>query len=238
MLICHAKQQVLNSQIEPKRDEINKLQSNKPASLINVDYSQKEHDSAKSKLKTIKSEFDAAKQNVDSTEGTSQSVSKQIKTLTEQIGQFQANQKEATEKTGIKKSQDANLQLELLSKALEQETGENSIEGAEALLKNTKEQSTKLNLSNPQATQQKLEKQITTKQVEIEALEQNKPENIDELEYTKDNHETAKTQVETLQSRYLELNHEVGNKKGTLQQIIKDLNCLQPDFDAFPALKD
>ena len=147
-------------------------------------------------------------------------------------------QKDATADSPIKKADEANIRLNELSTILEQETRENSIEATEALLKSIKDQSNQLTLSNPNVIRKDLEKQIRLKQSEIEKLEKNKPEDIDKIEYAEDLHVASKAQVENLQNEHITLNSELGNKKGNLQQIEKDLGRLKPDFDSYPSLKD
>jgi DNA repair protein SbcC/Rad50 len=228
----------LESQLNSKRTEIKQLENNKPDSISTTNYNKNDHDSSKKRLESIQTEYDNLKQILNNTEGTVNTIRDQIKNQLDEIEQLRTKQKEATSDSPIKKADEANIRLIELSNILEKETDENSIEATEALLKSKKEQSNQLNLSNPIAVRNNLEKQIGLKQSEIEKLEKTKPEDIDKMEYSEDLHTTAKAHVDNLQKEHITLNTELGNKKGTLQQIEKDLGRLKPDFDSYPNLKD
>ena len=228
----------LENQLKSKQKEIEQLESIKPDSISTMDYNKSDYDSSKTRLSNIQTEYDNLKGLLNNSEGTINNIRDQIKSQLDEIEQLRIEQKDATSDSPIKKADEANIRLNELSTILEQETRENSIEATEALLKSIKDQSNQLNLSNPNVIRKDLEKQIRLKQSEIEKLEKNKPEDIDKMEYTEDLHVASKAQVESLQNEHITLNSELGNKKGNLQQIEKDLGRLKPDFDSYPSLKD
>jgi exonuclease SbcC len=228
----------LENQLKSKQKEIEQLESTKPDSISTMDYNKSDHDSSKTRLSNIQTEYDNLKGLLNNSEGTINNIRDQIKSQLDEIEQLRIEQKDATSDSPIKKADEANIRLNELSTILEQETRENSIEATEALLKSIKDQSNQLNLSNPNVIRKDLEKQIRLKQSEIEKLEKNKPEDIDKMEYAEDLHVASKAQVENLQNEHITLNSELGNKKGNLQQIEKDLGRLKPDFDSYPSLKD
>jgi exonuclease SbcC len=228
----------LESQLKSKQKEIEQLESIKPDSISTMDYNKNDYDSSKTRLSNIQTEYDNLKGLLNNSEGTINNIRDQIKSQLDEIEQLRIEQKDATSDSPIKKADEANIRLNELSNILEQETGENSIEATEALLKSIKDQRNQLNLSNPNVIRKDLEKQIRLKQSEIEKLEKNKPEDIDKMEYAEDLHVASKAQVENLQNEHVALNSELGNKKGNLQQIEKDLGRLKPDFDSYPSLKD
>ena len=228
----------LENQLKSKQKEIEQLESIKPDSISTMDYNKSDYDSSKTRLSNIQTEYDNLKGLLNNSEGTINNIRDQIKSQLDEIEQLRIEQKDATSDSPIKKADEANIRLNELSTILEQETRENSIEATEALLKSIKDQSNQLNLSNPNVIRKDLEKQIRLKQSEIEKLEKNKPEDIDKMEYAEDLHVASKAQVENLQNEHVALNSELGNKKGNLQQIEKDLGRLKPDFDSYPSLKD
>ena len=228
----------LENQLRSKQKEIEQLESIKPDSISTMDYNKSDYDSSKTRLSNIQTEYDNLKGLLNNSEGTINNIRDQIKSQLDEIEQLRIEQKDATSDSPIKKADEANIRLNELSTILEQETRENSIEATEALLKSIKDQSNQLNLSNPNVIRKDLEKQIRLKQSEIEKLEKNKPEDIDKMEYAEDLHVASKAQVENLQNEHITLNSELGNKKGNLQQIEKDLGRLKPDFDSYPSLKD
>ena len=228
----------LENQLKSKQKEIEQLESIKPDSISTMDYNKSDYDSSKTRLSNIQTEYDNLKGLLNNSEGTINNIRDQIKSQLDEIEQLRIEQKDATSDSPIKKADEANIRLNELSTILEQETRENSIEATEALLKSIKDQSNQLNLSNPNVIRKDLEKQIRLKQSEIEKLEKNKPEDIDKMEYAEDLHVASKAQVESLQNEHITLNSELGNKKGNLQQIEKDLGRLKPDFDSYPSLKD
>jgi DNA repair exonuclease SbcCD ATPase subunit len=117
------------------------------------------------------------------------------------------------------------------------ETGEGSIEGAEALLRNTNTALSELRKTNPQNRKIRLDNQIQAKQTEIQELQKTKPALVDEIQYSKEQHESIKNQRETIQTAYESIKQKIDNDEGTSRQLDKDLKRLKSDFELYPQLE-
>jgi len=147
------------------------------------------------------------------------------------------------EKTGLisrspyKTSQDTKDKLDMILSQMKTESGEDTIDGAEALFRSTGSDLLKLKQTNPQSRKETLESQIQTKRAEIQELEKTKPDSTDEVEYDKEQHEVLKTRCETLQEEWSSIKEGIDSDTGTIKQLEKDLTRLKPDFERFPKLE-
>jgi exonuclease SbcC len=168
----------------------------------------------------------------------------EIGTLTQQLQEQESaasrimkEKEDVTSKSPYKTSQEANARLITISEQMKQETGESSIEGIGALLRNADESLRSLRSSNPKEKKRELEDQIQAEETEIERLKALKPVDADELQYDKQQHETVKKNCEALQTEYGELQQASGKTIGNIQQLEKDLKRLKPDYEAYPGLE-
>jgi exonuclease SbcC len=116
-------------------------------------------------------------------------------------------------------------------------TGQDSIPGIEAVARNSENTLKALKDSEPSKRKEELEKQIVSKETEIANLQKTKPVSVDELQYSKEQHEVAKERVQELQGKYNNLDKEIQGRLGTIQQLSQDLELLKPDYELYPVLK-
>jgi exonuclease SbcC len=140
--------------------------------------------------------------------------------------------------TGFKSKQEIDSHLSNVTMKMKEETGEETISGIEALLKNS--QGTKKNLeeANPSKQKAELEGTINQKNSELEKLLNNKPASVDTLEYEERQHELAKRNYNTILDEFGKLKEEIQRNKGTIGQLQEDLDKLKPDYELFPSLKE
>ncbi len=150
---------------------------------------------------------------------------------------LQREKEQTVSQSPLKTSEDAQNRLNGIFDLLKTETGEGSIEGIEALLRNVSENLLKQRQTNPQARKATLERQIQEKQTEIQELEKNKPPSIDEIQYSREQYDSIKRQRETIQASYESIKQSVDRDTGTIKQLKSDLEGLKSDFDLYPQLE-
>jgi exonuclease SbcC len=121
---------------------------------------------------------------------------------------------------------------------MKKESGEETIGGIEALLRNCKTTKKNLEEADPAVRKAELVRNIDQKNNEIRELGQTKPASVDKLKYAEKQHKLAKKTHETLQDEHNNLNGKVQGDKGTIKQLERDLKSLKPDYEYHPKLKE
>lgn len=162
----------------------------------------------------------------------------QLRDQENNVLELQDEKASLTSQSPYKTSQDTKDKLDIILNQMKTEIGEDTIDGAEALLRNTKNELSKLKQTNPQTRKETLESQIQSKQAEIKELEKTKPDSTDKVEYDKEQHIALKTQRENIQAEWSDIKEGIDNDTGTIKQLKKDLQRLMPDFELFPQLEE
>jgi exonuclease SbcC len=166
-----------------------------------------------------------------------QVVDKQIEDQESKVSAIQNEKTNTISSSPYKTSEDAQNRLNTISTLMKTEAGEGSIEGIEALIRNTNQTLQTSQQANPQARKISLDTQIQAKQIEIQQLQKTKPALVDEIQYTKEQHELLKKQRETIQTEWNTIKQSIDNDTGTIKQLKIDLERLAPDFELYPQLQ-
>jgi exonuclease SbcC len=139
--------------------------------------------------------------------------------------------------SSYKTSEEAQNRLDTILNQMKANTGEGSIDGIKAILAKTQTDLSELKNTNPENEKAKLDNQLKEKQTEIQNLQITKPVSVDEIQYSKERHETIKNQRETIQEEWNKIKESIDRDTGTIRQLETDLGTLKPDFDLFPQLE-
>lgn len=164
-------------------------------------------------------------------------LAKQFQEQENTVLRLKTEKEDVSSKSPFKTSEDARTRLATISEHMKLETGESSIEGMDALLRNADKNLSSLRLANPEERKRDLENQIQAKQAEMKRLKENKPASVDELQYDKNRHEAVKKKCESVQTEYGDLKQTAGKAIGSIQQLEKDLKRLKPDYEIYPELE-
>jgi len=164
-------------------------------------------------------------------------ITKQLKEQAEEVSNLKAKMDMTKSQTSFNSHEDIDNHISTISEEMKKETGVDSIQGIEAVLTNVDNSLKTLRESKPSERKQKLQKQVQEKETEIANLQKTKPASVDELQYDKEQHDTAKKRFEERRDEYANLDKEVQGMLGTIQQLSKDLKTLKPDYDLYPALE-
>lgn len=140
--------------------------------------------------------------------------------------------------TEFKSKQDIDSHFSDVTREMKEETGEKTISGMEALLRNSQGTKKSLEEANPSGQKAELERTLDQKENDIEKLQKNKPTSVDELEYEERPHQLAKAKHAKLQDEFGKLKEELDGNKGTIRQLQEDLDKLKPDYEIYPKLKE
>jgi exonuclease SbcC len=166
-----------------------------------------------------------------------EATNKQLQDQENKVSAIQNEKMNVISQSSFKTPEDAQNRLKTIFNQMKTETGEGSIEGAEALLRNTNTALSELRKTNPQNRKIRLDNQIQAKQTEIQELQKTKPALVDEIQYSKEQHESIKNQRETIQTAYESIKQKIDNDEGTSRQLDKDLKRLKSDFELYPQLE-
>jgi len=140
---------------------------------------------------------------------------------------IEQNIKQLAQQTGFKSAEEVDYAYSSTINELTSETGQNSMQGLEAINKNSKDRLKRLKDSNPDKKAKDLEDKIQTKEEEIENFQKNKPSSVDKLLYDKLQHESTRYNVNFLQDEYNTIDKDIQNKLGTVKQLNLDLETLK-----------
>lgn len=143
---------------------------------------------------------------------------------------------EQAKQTGFNSTEEVNKALSFTISELISETGRSSVQGLEAVIDSSKERLKRIKDSNPIERAEDLQSQIRTKGGEIENLLRNKPHSVDDLLYNKQLHEAIKEEVDSLQTGCTNVDKDIQNKLGAINQLDGELERLKPDFEFYPQL--
>jgi len=162
----------------------------------------------------------------------------QLRDQENKVLELQKEKTSLTSESPYKTSEDTKDKLNVILSQMKSEIGEETIDGAEALLRSTSNELSKLKQTNPEIRKESLESQIQAKKTEIQELEKIKPDSTDEIEYDKEQHVAQKTQCENIQEESSRIKEGIDHDTGTLKQLEKDLTRLKHDFELFPQLEE
>lgn len=137
----------------------------------------------------------------------------------------------------LKTSKDVQNRLVVISEEMRQESGEGTLEGIKAVQRSAEKSLEPLQASNPVQKEKDLDGQIQKKQSTFEELQKEKPASVDEIQYSKKEHELIKNRCEKLQNEYGAMDKDIGTMSGTIRQLATDLEKLRTDFDLCPKLE-
>ena len=166
-----------------------------------------------------------------------EATNRQLRDQEDKVLGIQKEKASFTSQSAYKTSKDTKEKLDVILSQMKTEIGEETIEGAEALFRNTSAELSKLERADPEARKETIESQIQAKKEEIEELEETKPDSTDEIEYDKEQHTDLKNQCEIIQQEWSDIKEEIDNARGTIKQLEKDVSRLKPDFELFPQLE-
>jgi DNA repair exonuclease SbcCD ATPase subunit len=148
-----------------------------------------------------------------------EAINKQFVQEENNVEGFQTRKNQTISQTAFRDSHDVQQRLSSISESMNQETGVNTIEGIEAVLKSKNENIIAQKNSNPLNRKLSLERQLKSKQKEIEQLENIKPDSISTTDYNKSDHESEKKLLSDIQTEYDNLRGILNNSEGTVNTI-------------------
>ena len=148
-----------------------------------------------------------------------ESINKQVIQEENGITDFKTRKSQTLTRTPFKDSQDVQKRLNSISELMKLETGENTIDGIEAVLRSKDENIAILRSSNLPDKKTSLEAQLESKRAEIHTLESIKPESVNSADYKKNDHDSAKRTLSTIQTEYDNLKQILDNTEGTANTI-------------------
>lgn len=162
---------------------------------------------------------------------------KQLQDQEKTISNLKKDLETLTSGSPLKTSKDTQNRLDAISKEMRQESGEGTLEGIRALQKGAEKSLEPLQASNPEKKREDLDRQIREKQSAFEELLKEKPTSIDEIQYSKKEHELIRNTCEKLKNEYGTMDKDIGTKSGIIQQLATDLEKLRSDYDLCPGLE-
>jgi exonuclease SbcC len=165
-------------------------------------------------------------------------LTSQLTSQNQTISTLKTELDDITSRTKFKSKDDVDSHLSSLKEEMKEETGEETIDGIEALLRSSRDTKSDLEEANPSEQKAELERKINRKKSEIEELQKSKPVSVDKLEYEEKQHKLAKEKHDKLQDEYNKLREEIQGNKGTIKQLKEDLENLKADYEYYPKLKE
>jgi exonuclease SbcC len=142
------------------------------------------------------------------------------------------------EKEEYKSSEEVEKEKGRILLAVKDQTGTESIEGLEEVLKSNRKRASKLEKEKledrAEATKQKISETKTT----ITDLKESKPEGVDKIKYADKKHEKVKEQVEKTREEYENIKSPYDENKGKIEELTQEIKRLKPDYERFPKLKN
>jgi exonuclease SbcC len=167
-----------------------------------------------------------------------QAILKNIEAKKDDLEKVSTKLSSLEEKEGYESSTELEKEKERILLTVKAQTGTESIEGLEEILKNSRKRVKELEKENLDkkinGTKQKLS-ETTTKLIE---LEKSKPEGVNQIEYTEERHKQAKEDVEEARKEYNSIKSLLDQNKGKIKELTDEIKRLKPDYERFPKLKE
>lgn len=141
------------------------------------------------------------------------------------------------EKEGYDLSREVEKEKEAILLKVKAETGAESIQGLEEVLKSKREREQKLAGEKLERRVRETGKKIANTRIELRNLEKNKPQAVEEITYTEKKHEKAKKAFEKTQGEYTSIKEPYDGNKREIKVLGRDIKRLEPDYKRFPTLK-
>jgi len=166
------------------------------------------------------------------------SLAKQLEEQHTKITDLNQEIAELTVKTSFKSKEEVNGQLSTFLIEVNNLTGQDSIEGLAAVTESLQGELNSLESQNPLKKKEEIGRQIDGKEREQKELQKTKPASVSKIKYSKEQHETVKGNYQAVQNDYGQLQQNMQNKLGTTQQLSKDIEELEPDYELYPQLEE
>jgi exonuclease SbcC len=142
------------------------------------------------------------------------------------------------EKEGYESSDELEREKERILSTIKDQTGTESIEGLEEVLKTNIKRAKELEKENPDEKINETKQKLSETATKLGELEKSKPEGVDKIEYTEERHEQVKGDVEEARKEYDSVKGLFDENKGKMKELTDEIKRLKPDYERFPKLKE
>jgi len=118
------------------------------------------------------------------------------------------------------------------------QTGTESIEGLEEVLKNNRERVSDLEKEKLDDKIRSTKRKMSETETGLKKLEDSEPKGAEKIKYTEERYDKVKNEVDKLQKEYYEIKKTYDENKGKIEELINSINSLRPDYNRFPTLND
>jgi exonuclease SbcC len=142
------------------------------------------------------------------------------------------------EKEGYESSDELEKERERILSTVKDQTGIESIEGLEEVLKTNIKRAEELEKENLNEKINETKQKLSETTTKLRELEKSKPEGVDKIEYTEERHEQVKEDVEEARKEYDSVKGLFDENKGKIKELTDEIKRLKPDYEKFPKLKE
>ncbi len=166
-----------------------------------------------------------------------QAITQDIESKKERFGEMSTSFSSLKEKEGYESSKEMDEEIEEVLSTVNAETGAESIQGLEELLKNNRQRAGELEQEKLDEKVKETKQKITETKAKLKSLEKSKPQGVDKVRYTEERYEKGKKQFEKAQQEHANIKESYDGNKGEIKGLRDEIKRLKSDYDRFPILE-
>ena len=167
-----------------------------------------------------------------------QAIMGDIETKKDELEKAKTDVSSLKGKEGFESSVEVEKEKRRVLSVVKDQTGIESIEGLEEVLKNNKRRVNDLEKEKLGDKIRSTKRKISMTKTGFKNLKKSEPKGAEKITYTENRHDKVKNEVDKVREEYYEIKKPYDENKGKIKELINSIKNLRPDYERFPTLND
>ena len=167
-----------------------------------------------------------------------QAIMGDIETKKDELEKAKTDVSSLKGKEGFESSVEVEKEKRRVLSVVKDQTGIESIEGLEEVLKNNKRRVNDLEKEKLGDKIRSTKRKISMTKTGLKNLKKSEPKGAEKIKYTENRHDKVKNEVDKVREEYYGIKKPYDENKGKIKELTNSVKSLRPDYERFPTLND